>query len=164
LATTSASADELLQKHHEVLATGLPYMVAVDEQHRIVGFVYATGFRGARRGYRHTVELSLFCHPEHTRRGIGPRLLEKLIAVLKHPEQYPDYIPSPRSEEDKVRMLIACMSVDESAWNKGLGLRDFYLKHGFEEVGYLKKVGHKFDRWCVFSEPSDCQISNMAQD
>jgi phosphinothricin acetyltransferase len=46
-------------------------------------------------------------------------------------------------------MVMAVMSVDETSWKNGLGLRDFYVKHGFEEVGHLKKVGHKFDRWCV---------------
>ena len=41
------------------------------------------------------------------------------------------------------------MSVDEKTWKDGLELRDFYVQHGFVEVGHMKKVGHKFDRWCV---------------
>lgn len=43
-------------------------------------------------------------------------------------------------------------SIDETTWNAGLGLRDFYEKHGFEEVGHMKQVGHKFNRWYVFSQ------------
>ncbi|KAF2467333.1 acyl-CoA N-acyltransferase [Lindgomyces ingoldianus] len=146
-ALTPASRDELLRKRDAILHERLPYIVAVNDEQEVIGFTYATGFRGERKGYRHTVELSLFCHPSYTAKGVGPLLLNKLLAVLKAPEQYPEYICTPRNEDEKVRMVMACMSVDDTAWKEGLGLRDFYVKHGFEEVGHFKKVGHKFDRW-----------------
>ncbi|KAF2122375.1 acyl-CoA N-acyltransferase [Lophiotrema nucula] len=147
-ATTAPSQEELLKNRKAIVDQGLPYIVAVSDGEQVVGYSYASGFRGARRGYRHTVEFSLFCHPEWQAKGIGSRLLTKLIDVLKAPEQFPEYVASPRSEDEKIRVVIACMSVDETSWEKGLGLRDYYVKHGFEEVAHLKKVGHKFDRWC----------------
>ncbi|KAF2684123.1 acyl-CoA N-acyltransferase [Lentithecium fluviatile CBS 122367] len=147
LALTPPSQDEVLQNFKQVLAQKLPFVVAVNEEEDVVGFTYATGFRSARKGYRHTVELSLFCHPQHAAKGIGPLLLNRLIDILKHPESFPEHVAEPRCEDEKVRVLLACMSVDESGWNKGLGLRDFYVKHGFEEVGHLRRVGQKFHRW-----------------
>jgi phosphinothricin acetyltransferase len=147
-ALTPTSQDEILQKWETVLSEGCPYIVAENDEQEIVGFSYCMGFRSERKGYRHTVELSLFCHPDHTAKGIGPRLLKKMLDILQAPEQHPEFVATPRSEDEKIRAVIACMSVDETGWNQGLGLRDFYLKHGFEEVGHLKKVGHKFDRWC----------------
>lgn len=152
LALTPPTHDDVLDNYRQVLAQKLPFIVAVDRDssHHVLGFAYLTGFRGARKGYRHTVELSLFCHPQHTARGIGRLLLQQLIDVVKRPDAYPNYVPTPRTNDERVRMIIACMSVDETAWKGGLGLRDFYLQHGFEQVGHFPKVGHKFDRWYVF--------------
>ncbi|KAF2658157.1 acyl-CoA N-acyltransferase [Lophiostoma macrostomum CBS 122681] len=146
-ALTPTSEVEVQQKWNKVLGEGCPYIVAENDEHEIVGFSYCVGFQGERKGYRHTVELSLFCHPGYTAQGIGSRLLKKMLDVLQAPEQYPDFVATPRAEDEKIRVVIACMAVDETGWNQGLGLRDFYLKHGFEKVGHLKKVGHKFDRW-----------------
>ncbi|KAF2258694.1 acyl-CoA N-acyltransferase [Lojkania enalia] len=168
--TTPATQGELLQRRQSILDQGLPYIVAVNANQQVLGFTYATGFRDpTRRGYRHTVELSLFCHPKHVAKGIGAQLLRKLIDILKSPEQSPDFIAAPRSNDDKIRVVIASMAVDETGWKNGLGLRDFYLNHGFEEVGHLKKVGHKFDRWCVCPgcatdadvSECDCRIDTM---
>jgi L-amino acid N-acyltransferase YncA len=152
LALTPPSIDELRESWKKSTSQGLPYLVAVDEgNNQVIGYCYAGESRvgGGRAGYRHTVELSLFCHPDHMKKGIGSQLLEKLVEVLKAPEQFPEYVATSRHEDEKARILLACMSVDETTWNQGLGLRDFYVKHGFEEVGNLKKVGHKFGRWCV---------------
>jgi L-amino acid N-acyltransferase YncA len=148
LALTPAPEEEFLKRFEGIGKEGLPYIVAVDDDDAVLGYCYAAGFRSERKGYRHTVEISLFCHHEHTAKGVGRQLLQKLIAVIKAPEQYPEYIARPRSEEDSVRVVLSIMSVDETGWNKGLGLRDFYVKHGFEEVGHIKNVGYKFDRWC----------------
>lgn len=148
-AVSTPSQEELLATYRGVLRHGLPFIVAVDDAGDVLGYSYATGFRKERRGYRHTVELTLLCHPQHTRKGIGPLLLRKLIDILKAPQDFPEYVAEPRSEDEKVRAVLAVMAVDETSWDNGLGLRDFYVKQGFEEVGHLRKVGHKFDRWCV---------------
>lgn len=149
LSLTPPSQDDVFQNYKQVLDQKLPFIVAVNGAQDVAGFTYATGFRSARKGYRHTVELSLFCHPQHTAKGIGPLLLSKLIEALRHPEAFPEFVAELRPDDEKVRVVLACMSVDETGWNKGLGLRDFYLGRGFEEVGHLRKVGRKFDRWCV---------------
>jgi L-amino acid N-acyltransferase YncA len=164
LALDPPTTEDIRNSWNASTSKNLPYIVAVDaEDDNILGFCSAGHFRGGggRAGYRHTVELSLFCHPKHVKRGVGSMLLDKLIDVLKAPEQFPEIVSTPRIAEDKVRMLIACMSVDETTWNEGLGLRDFYVKHGFVEVGHLKKVGHKLDRWCAYlSACSSCVDTN----
>jgi phosphinothricin acetyltransferase len=145
---TPDTEEEILLKWKRIQAAGLPFVVAALEgRDGVVGFGYATGFRGERSGYRHTVEVSVFCHPEHTALGIGTRLLSTLLDILKTPAEFPDYVPTPRAADAKVRMVIACMAVDETAWKGGLGLKNFYEKFGFEQVGHLPKVGHKFGRW-----------------
>tara|TARA_R110002003_G_scaffold45_12_gene3561 strand:- start:19802 stop:20383 length:582 start_codon:yes stop_codon:yes gene_type:complete len=149
LALDPPSHDDIAQSWKASTTQGLPYIVAVDDQDVVLGFCSAGTFRGGggRGGYRHTVELSLFCHPDHMKKGVGSALLQKVIAILKAPERFPEFIGTPREEHSKVRAVLACMSVDETMWKKGLGLRDFYVKHGFEEVGHMRNVGHKFDRW-----------------
>lgn len=147
-AVTPTTEEERLQSFRETIAAGLPYIVAVDETtNQVVGLTSAHGYRGSKAGYRHTVELTLFCRHGYTAKGIGRQLLKKLIEILKAPEDFPEYVSKPRNEDTKVRMVIACMAVDETTWKNGLGLKEFYESNGFKQVGHLKKVGHKFDRW-----------------
>jgi L-amino acid N-acyltransferase YncA len=141
--------DEALKSYESVLAEGLPYIVAVDGAESIIGFAYAHGFRSGKGGYSHTVEFTLFCHPEQRGKGTGTALLKKLIEVLKAPEKFPEFVKKPRSEEYRVRQMIGCMALDETGPKAGLGLKEFYGRFGFEEVGHLKKVGYKLDRWSV---------------
>jgi L-amino acid N-acyltransferase YncA len=151
LAVVAPTLNQGRQGWQESVSNGLPYLVASDQNNVVLAYCYATPFRGGggRGGYRRTVELSLFCHPDHIKKRLGSQMLHKLVQVLKTPTDFPEYVTAPREPHDQVRALLACMSVDESAWKDGLGLRDFYVKHGFEEVGHMKKVGYKFDRWYV---------------
>lgn len=152
------SEEDHLKTLKSVQSQHLPYIVATmadtlaDESkssQRTVGYAYCSGFRGSKVGYRHTVELSLFCHPEYRSMGIGTQLLNKVLQVLSKPEQNMDFLADgvARGEDQKVRQIIACMAIDETGIERGLGLKRWYENFGFEEVGHLKKVGHKFDRW-----------------
>lgn len=112
LALTPPSHAEILEGWQKSVSQGLPFLVAVDDQlDVIVGFCYAGEFRGGggRGGYRHTVELSLFCHPHHLQKGAGSKLLGNLIEALKTPERFPDYVSMSRGDDEKVRTLLACM-------------------------------------------------------
>lgn len=149
-ALTPPSHQDLHQLWERVIADGHPYIAAVNDDNQLMGYAYASEFK-TRKAYRHTVELSIFCHPDHTGKGVGPQLLSKLLDILRNPAHFPEYIPTPRSNDDRVRVVIACMSVDDTAWKNGLGLRDFYVKYGFEQVGHFKQVGHKFGKWFVLS-------------
>lgn len=146
------SSESFQAKYEDIAKRQLPYIVAVehassDKEEVVVGYAYATGFRGTSLGYAHTVEMSLFCHPEHTNRGIGGKLISELLNQLrqtKHLTRETGYESAPLEAE--VQKVMAVMAVDDTGRDQGLGLRDWYKKWGFEEVGRLKKVGHKKGR------------------
>ena len=80
----------------------------------------------ARSAFRHTVENSIYVHPQQHRRGVGSRLLEELIVrsrVLGH------------------HASVAAIAADQPA---SLALHG---KFHFEPVGRLREVGFKFGRW-----------------
>jgi L-amino acid N-acyltransferase YncA len=136
--------DEASEEFKAIQALGLPYIVALDDSETVVGYSYASPFRGSKGGYHHTAELSLFLDYRHQGKGIGTMMLKRLLEILKDPHMFLDYFATtPR----KIRALIACMSVDTSGKEGGMALRDFYLRFGFRETGRLEKVGFKFGKW-----------------
>ncbi|EKG14317.1 hypothetical protein MPH_08497 [Macrophomina phaseolina MS6] len=148
--------EKLLASFHGLRSLGLPYIVAVDAAAdenaaapAILGSIYVAPFRGAKGAYRHTVEFSLFCHPEHKGEGVGTALLTRLLAVLRDPEEWgEEWIGAGwRGEEGRIRQVIGCMALDEGGKNGGWGLKEWYGRFGFEQVGHLKGVGKKFGRW-----------------
>lgn len=146
---TEPNTDEAaLANYDKLKKEGLPYLVAEAESDKsILGYSYVSSFRGVKPGYRHSLELSLFCHPDHVRKGVGKQMLLKMIAILKDPENYKNWFQGNRLLEFKPRQLIACMAVDVDMPGRGLKLRDFYLNLGFEQRGHLKDVGWKKQKW-----------------
>jgi L-amino acid N-acyltransferase YncA len=162
--TTSEQQLENLVKIH---AQKLPYLVAVlpsspsemtsnseaehKQEPKVIGYTYVSGFRSKKAGYIHTVELSLFVHPSHLYGGTGTMLLKKLIGVLSSPAEHAEYYPKGiRSEEERVRQVIACMAVNVDSKEEGLGLKRWYEGFGFVFSGLLKEVGFKFGKWSVY--------------
>lgn len=152
--TTTVDPSELLEGYQKIMEQQLPYIVAVpaqetNGQREVLGFCYASGFRSVKAGYFHTAELSLFCHPEHRGKGIGTILLKHLLAILKEPEKFPEYAgpKGPRTKEERVRQVIACMSLDVEGRKNGVATKEYYESFGFEQSGHLREVGHKFGRW-----------------
>lgn len=137
-----------LAKFETIRQEGLPFLIAV-EKDTILGYTYVSPFRSAKGGYKHSVELSLFCHHETTSKGAGSALLAKIIDVLRNPEAYGEEWISGRwaTVDGKASNVISCMSLDEKGMKGGWGLKEWYEKRGFEMGGHLKKVGRKFDRW-----------------
>ena len=159
--TTAVEVSELVEGYNKIKEQRLPYIVAVpaDEddakdasgESLILGFCYVGGFRSMKAGYFHTAEMSLFCHPEHRGRGIGSMLLRHLLAILKEPEKFPEYAQprEPRRGEERVRQLLAVMSIDPEGKKNGLALKEYYESFGFEQRGHLREVGFKFGRWYI---------------
>lgn len=105
---------------------GGEYPVLVAEQD---GDVVAWGCLsrwGTRCAYRHTVEISTYVAPDATRSGLGPALCEALIAEARRADHH----------------AIVSQIVSENEPSLKMAAR-----LGFAEVGRLREVGRKFDRW-----------------
>lgn len=101
-----------------------PFYVIKAEDEKIVGFgslrPYSPGKAFERAGM-----LTYFILPEHTKKGLG----KKLLSILT---------------EDAIELKIDTLLAHISSLN-GASLA-FHLKNGFKECGRFKRVGKKFDR------------------
>jgi phosphinothricin acetyltransferase len=104
------------------MARGYPSLVVKDDGGDVVGFAFLHPYHGART-LRRAAEITYFIMPEHTRRGLGTRILERLIV---------------RAQEMGVDTILASIS----SWNEG-SIR-FHAKNGFFECGRFRRVGRKF--------------------
>ena len=102
---------------------GFPVFVA-EENNEILGFSSIGPFR-AWAAYKYWVENSIYVKDGQRGKGIGKLLMQPLIDAAK---------------EMKLHTIIAGIDAD----NK-LSI-EFHKQFGFEEVGYFKQVGWKFDR------------------
>ncbi|NCH33904.1 GNAT family N-acetyltransferase [Cronobacter sakazakii] len=103
---------------------GYPVLVAV-EGDRVVGYASFGDWR-AFDGFRHTVEHSVYVHPEHHGKGIGKALMTRLIvearAIGKH-------------------VMVAGIESRNAA---SIALHE---KLGFTLTAQMPQVGTKFGRW-----------------
>src|SRR5471030_497078 len=72
------SVTEIARRRADVLARGLPYLVA-EIDGRVAGYSYATPYR-TRSAYRFSIENSVYVDHARPRAGIGRALLTELIA------------------------------------------------------------------------------------
>ena len=123
--TEAPDVHEMASRHAQIAAAGFPYLVAVDAG-GVVGYAYANHFR-TRAAYRYTVEDSVYVAPDAQRRGVGKALLAELVARCG------------------ARGLHQMLAVIGDSGN--LGSIAVHRACGFDDVGVLKAVGRKFDRW-----------------
>ena len=116
---------ELGRRHARVRALGLPWLVA-ELPRGIAGFAYASSYR-ERPAYRFTVENSVYVADWARGRGIGRTLLLQLVAEAR---------------AAGARQMVAV--IGDSA---NLGSIALHRACGFADVGVLRDVGRKFDRW-----------------
>jgi phosphinothricin acetyltransferase len=119
---------EMSRRRADVLARGLPYLVAEDRpgSGAILGFAYAGPYR-ARPAYRYALEDSVYVLPGKGGRGIGSALLGALIE---------------RCAALGYRQMIAVIGDSDNASSIRL-----HARHGFRNVGVLASVGFKHGRW-----------------
>jgi L-amino acid N-acyltransferase YncA len=91
----------------------------------VVGYGSLHTFRG-KRGYRFTVENSVYVHPDHQRQGIGSAILADQIE---------------RARALGLRAIVAGIDSQQEA---SVAL---HAKHGFIEVARFPQIGHKFGQW-----------------
>lgn len=114
-------------------AEGYPILVAAREpacsgetsHPEVLGYAALGPFR-AWAAYRYTAESSVYVAAHARGRGLGQRLLAPLIEAAK---------------TRNLHALIAGIDADNAA-----SLR-LHQRFGYAEVGHLRQVGYKFDRW-----------------
>jgi phosphinothricin acetyltransferase len=106
-------------------AAGYPILVLVDAQGAVVGYASYGDWRPFD-GYRHTVEHSVYIHPQGRGRGAGRRLMEALLE---------------RAMTQGKHVMVAGVDGDNQA------SIILHQKLGFTQVGQMPQVGCKFGRW-----------------
>ncbi|KAB8066942.1 GNAT family N-acetyltransferase [Janthinobacterium violaceinigrum] len=104
---------------------GYPVLVAIDEAGSVAGYASFGDWR-AFEGFRHTVEHSVYVHPDCRGAGIGLALMVELIA---------------RARGIGKHVMVAGIEA------KNGGSIALHKKLGFVEVGLLPQVGTKFGAW-----------------
>ncbi len=123
--TTPPTVADMTTRRADVLAKGLPWLVAEDGG-QVVGFAYGNWFK-PRPAYRFSVEDSIYMDPAAHRKGLGRALLAELLAVL---------------ERTGTRKVMAVIGDSDNAGSIGV-----HRALGFEMVGVVQSCGWKFDRW-----------------
>jgi len=116
---------EMAARRAAVLARGLPYLVAVEDE-RVLGYAYAGPYR-TRPAYRFTLEDSIYMDPGAGRRGVGTQLLSALIDDCAR---------------QGYRQMVAVIGDSDNQASIAL-----HRKLGFQMTGVLRAVGFKFGRW-----------------
>ena len=118
-------AAEMARRRDDVLAKGLPWLVAEDAG-QVLGYAYANHFR-PRQAYRFCLEDSIYLHPDARGRGVGKLLLTELVG---------------RCEAAGARQMLAVIGDAANAGSIGV-----HAALGFGHTGVLQAAGWKFDRW-----------------
>jgi phosphinothricin acetyltransferase len=108
----------------EKLASDDHFLVA-EHEGRVVGYATSGPFR-PKPAYVHTREATVYVAPGHQGLGVGRRLYDALLALLA---------------DDGVHLVVAAVALPNEA---SLAL---HRACGFEEVGTMREVGRKHDRW-----------------
>lgn len=117
--------EQLRPRRAAVLAAGLPYLAA-ELQGEVVGYAYAGVYR-SRRGYRYTIEDSVYVEAGRGGQGVGSALLAALIE---------------RCEAGPWRQMLAVIGDSGNAASIAL-----HRRAGFKTVGTFASVGFKLGRW-----------------
>lgn len=126
------SVVDMLGRRDDVLARGLPYIVAerlVDGKPTILGYAYASAYR-ARSAYRFSIENSIYLDDRFIGEGIGGRLLTALIE---------------RCEGGPWRQMVAVIACN--AQGEGAGSLALHARLGFRTAGRLESIGFKNGVW-----------------
>jgi L-amino acid N-acyltransferase YncA len=117
--------DEMARRRREILARGLPYLVA-EGSGRLLGYCYASLYR-TRAAYRFTVEDSIYVDAAEIGRGVGRALLSALIE---------------RCTAQGYRQMVAVIGGSDQ-WPS---IR-LHAALGFARIGVLPAIGFKFGGW-----------------
>lgn len=116
---------EMGNRFKAITSRGYPYIAAVAEDGRLLGYAYASAFR-TRPAYRWLVEDSIYLDAAARGRGVGKALLQALVE---------------RCEALGFRQMVAVIG---GASESSVGV---HRACGFELAGRLTGTGFKHDIW-----------------
>lgn len=116
---------EMKNRWRSITIDHFPFIVAEDDR-KILGFAYASAYR-TRVAYDNTVENSIYVRDGFHGKGIGARLLDRLVSETTALD---------------FRQMIAV--IGDSNNKASIGLHE---KLGFTRIGIMRSVGWKHGRW-----------------
>jgi L-amino acid N-acyltransferase YncA len=116
---------EMARRQLALLGAGFPYLVA-ELDGAVAGYAYAGAYH-SRPAYRWTVENSIYVAEQFQRKGLGGRLLARLVA---------------ESQARGFRQMIAVIGDSTNAASIAL-----HKTAGFRLIGTLRSVGFKHGHW-----------------
>jgi L-amino acid N-acyltransferase len=120
------SLDDFHHWFNTLIAQQFPLFVAEHpESKQIAGYADYSSFRQIT-GFKHTVEHSVFIHPDFIGQGLGKALMLKLMDHAQH---------------NHIHVMVAAIDSENSA---SIALHE---KLGFKQTGYMPEVGQKFGQW-----------------
>ncbi len=118
------TGEDMANRLSAVAAAGLPWLVA-EREGQLIGFACASPWK-LRHAYRHSVEISIYLHPQQRGAGIGTALYTQLFAALR---------------ERPVHAVLACIALPNA---HSVALHE---KFGMRKVAHFAEVGYKFGQW-----------------
>ena len=169
---TTVQASDMQLRLVDAANEKLPFLVAVKKNIKrrgasggevVVGWASATDCIGSKSSERFTVDLDVFVHPEHRRKGVGRCLLDRLIqstdrghncnvnyqfdCAQEHRHRY-----MAGGARDLITLKLVVRSFEKAARGNAREVDLPWIKAwlekewGFEQQGLIKKSGVKFRR------------------
>jgi len=101
------------------------HLLVAEVEGTVLGYAYSTTYR-PRLAYARTRETSVYLAPEAVGRGLGRALYDDLVDRLRR---------------DGMHVALGVIALPNDASEA------LHRACGFERVGVLPEVGHKFERW-----------------
>ncbi|MEO8209220.1 MAG: N-acetyltransferase family protein [bacterium] len=113
-----------IEKRINEIITNYTWIVFEDSG-ETVGYAYASKWK-ERTAYRHSAESSIYLNKDYFGKGIGKKLLSRLIEEVQTKD---------------IHTLIGAIALPNKA------SIELYEKLDFKKVAHFKEVGYKFGRW-----------------
>lgn len=110
-------------KSFKEMTKGYPFYVIETNLKKIVGFSFLRSYHRIE-AFKRVAEITYFILPEHTRKGLGEKLLKLVI-------------------DDARKLGIDTLLASISSLNEAS--IKFHKKNGFCQCGYFKSIGRKFN-------------------
>lgn len=104
---------------------GFPVLGLVDDTHQLLGFASYGSFR-PQAAFVHTVEHSIYLHPDQQGKGLGNILLQ---AIIEEASRHP------------------CHSMVAGIDSSNAASIALHQKFGFQHTGTIHQAAYKFERW-----------------